>query len=174
MVQSAAILNLHTNYWIKDMDIFKLIIIAIRIALGGLFIYAGIAKFTPKAPAEQPPATQSSEVAAEKPELPPHVVKIKALIGGMKQTGYFWPMLGVAEILCGVFLISQALALLGAVMLVPLTLNIFLFHLYLEPHETGELIMTAVYFAANILLLGYDYQRLKLIFLPVFTKKSIA
>lgn len=134
----------------------KILILVMRLGLGGLFIYGGAQKFIPKPPR---PATEQTV------ELPDHVVKIKAMIGGLKGTGYFWPMLGIAEILCGLLLISQWYALLGAVMLVPLTLNIFLFHLYLEPHEPRELILTGLYLLINLGLMAYDYPKLKLAFL---------
>jgi len=167
-------------------------VIAIRVGLGVLFVYAGIAKFKPKeeakpaqaavqpqalpqpavAPAVAPAATQTTATlqtvasVQQEAELPEHVVKIKALIGGMKQTGYFWSLLGIAEILCGLLLLSQALALLGAVMLVPVNLNVFLFHVYLEPHETGEMIMTGLYLLGNLVLLAYHWPALKSTFLP--------
>lgn len=138
------------------MKKIKILILVVRFALGALFIYGGIQKFIPKPPR---PATE------QQTELPDHVVKIKAMIGGLKGTGYFWPLLGAAEILCGLLLMSQWYALLGAVMLVPLTLNIFLFHLYLEPHEPGELILTGLYLLFNLGLLAYDYPKLQLAFL---------
>jgi len=136
--------------------IVKWLMVGIRTALGVLFIYAGIQKFNPK------PRPQSTTPESE---LPAHVVKIKSLIGGMKQTGYFWEMVGVAEIACGALLVSQALALLGAVMLVPLTLNIFLFHAFLQPHDTGELLMTGLYLLGNLAILAYGYPKLKAAFL---------
>ncbi|MBU2916017.1 MULTISPECIES: DoxX family membrane protein [Reichenbachiella] len=135
----------------------SIIIFVVRIALGVLLVYGGVTKFVPKAP--------KAESSVVKQDLPDHVVKIKALIGGMKQSGYFWPFLGVSEILCGLFLISQVFSLMGAVMSVPITLNIFLFHAFLEPHEVGELMMTGLYLGANLCLLAYDYPKLKLIFL---------
>ena len=145
------------------MKPIKIGVVVIRLALGLLFVYGGIQKFIPKPkPAQQEATTGQQQV---KQELPDNVVKIKAYIGGMKQTGYFWPMLGVAEILCGVFLLSQYLSLLGAVMLVPLTLNIFFFHLFLEGDEIGEVLMTLGYLVANLLLLVYDYPKLKKAFL---------
>lgn len=120
---SAATHNLNTNFfdfdWLVMMKkLLKWLVVGARIGLGVLFIYAGIQKFNPK------PRPQSTTPDSE---LPAHVVKIKGLIGGMKQTGYFWEMVGVAEITCGVLLVSQLFALLGAVMLVPITLNIFFF-----------------------------------------------
>ena len=138
------------------MKIIRIGLLVIQLALGGLFIYGGIQKFIPKPPR---PQTEAGK------ELPPHVIKIKAFIGGMKQTAYFWPMLGTVEILCGLLLVSQYLALLGAVMLVPITLNIFFFHLFLEPHETGELAMTALYLLGNLLIIAYHFPKLKTTFL---------
>ena len=142
---------------------FRYFIIAIRLALGGLFIYAGIKKFDTPAKPPQP----KTEVSQSEPAkaVPAHVVKIRAYIGGLKQTGYLWPMLGIAEVVCGLLLISQVFALLGAVMLVPLTLNIFLFEVFLGGGDVMEIITHGLYLAGNLLLLVYGYPRLKLAFL---------
>jgi len=142
-------------------QIIKLFIIGIRLSLGILFVYAGIQKFK----AQDPKPNTQTEVKEAQNELPSNVIKIKAYIGGLKQTGYFWPMLGVAEILCGALLISQVFALLGAVMLIPLTLNIFLFEVFLGGGDPMELFTHGLYFAANIALLVYAWPRLKLAFL---------
>lgn len=136
--------------------LLKITMIGIKIALGALFLYAGVKKFYPDPPL-QPVATEVN--------IPEHVVKMKELIGGMKQSGYFWEMVGVAELLCGALLLSQVLSLLGAVMLVPLTLNIFLFHAVLEPHDTTDLLLTAIYLLANLTILVYHYPQLKHAFL---------
>ncbi|NVK35026.1 MAG: DoxX family membrane protein [Rhodobacteraceae bacterium] len=141
----------------------KYFIIAIRIALGLLFVYAGVQKFN-KAPAEKPASEEKSVVEKQ---LPENVVKIKALIGGMKQTGYFWPMLGIAEIVCGVLLLSQVLALLGAVMLVPLTINIFLFELFLGGGNITEIFIHGLYLLGNLLIIAHGYPRLKMAFLTI-------
>ena len=138
------------------MKVFKIAIIILRLGMGGLFIYGGVKKFIPKPPR---PQTEASV------DLPDSVVKIKAYIGGLKQTEYFWPMLGLVEFAGGVLLVSQYLALLGAVFLMPVTLNIFLFHLFLKPHETGDLIMTALYLLTNMTIIGWYYPSLKATFL---------
>ena len=138
------------------MRILTIVVIVARLGLGGLFIYGGVKKFIPKPPR---PTTETSV------EVPDHVLKIRAYIGGLKQTEFFWPMLGVAEILCGVLLVSQYLALLGAVMLVPITVNIFCFHLFLEPHDTGELILTGFYLLVNAGLIAASAPKLKKAFL---------
>lgn len=143
------------------MKYLRIIVIVTRILLGGLFLYAGIQKFIPK-----PPRTHTESVEA----IPDNVLKIKEFIGGMKQTGYFWPMLGAAEIICGILLLSQYFALLGSVMLLPIMINIFMFHLFLKPDDTGDLIMTGLYLSGNILLIGYHFPTLKIAFL---TNKTI-
>jgi uncharacterized membrane protein YphA (DoxX/SURF4 family) len=137
--------------------VMKWLMTAIRIGLGVLFIYAGIQKFNP---APRPASDPNQPV-------PEHVIKIRSLIGGMKQTDYFWQMVGVAEITCGILLVSQYLALLGAVMLIPITLNIFLFHLFLQPDDIGELLLTGLYLLANLALIAWEFPRLKYVFLPV-------
>lgn len=139
----------------------KYLIIAIRLVLGLLFVYAGIKKFQK----EPPKIVLETEQTAEVKELPENVVKIKAYIGGLKQTEYFWPMLGLAEVLCGLLLLSQVYALLGAVMLVPITLNIFLFEVFLGAGEVIEIVSHALYLLANLAIIAYGYPRLKLAFL---------
>lgn len=137
----------------------RLAIVVLRIALGLLFIYGGIKKFMPPKPRPE------AAVSVIQQEPPAHIVKIRAFIGGLKQSGYFWSLLGATELVCGLLLVSQYLSLLGAVMLVPVTLNIFLFHAFLEPHEPGEMALTGLYLLGNLLLLAYGYPKLKYAFL---------
>jgi len=132
-----------------------ILVVVIRLGLGGLFVYAGIQKFIPK-----PPRVQTERTVTD-----PNLAKIKSFIGGMKQTGYFWPMLGIAELTAGLLLLSQAFSLLGAVILVPMTLNIFLFHLFLKPDDLADLALTGLYLGGNLFLLAYAYHPLKNTFL---------
>lgn len=141
-------------------NIIPYVLIALRVGLGILFLYAGIQKFKP-----EPPKSPTSPATSEVAELPERVVKIKSFIGGMKQTDYFWPMLGVAEIVCGTLLLSQVFALLGAVMLIPLTLNIFLFEVFLGGGDVMEIIIHGLYLTANLLIIAAGYPRLKIAFL---------
>lgn len=142
------------------MKALKILVIVTRIGLGCLFVYGGIKKFQPS----KRPQTEASV------QLPDHVVKIKSFIGGMKQTQYFWEFLGVVELTAGILILSQYLALLGAFLLLPVTTNIFLFHLFLEPHDIGELLMTGLYLIGNLFLIGYHYQDLKV---PFFKLKPL-
>ena len=89
----------------------------------------------------------------------------------LKQTNYFWQFLGIAEILFAVLIISQVFGLLGAFLMLPITLNIFLFHVFLEPNDIDELFQTFLLLAANVWLITFDYKRWKNI---IFTKQIIS
>jgi uncharacterized membrane protein YphA (DoxX/SURF4 family) len=140
----------------KNMKFTYLFNIALRLFVGGMLVKGGIAKFSKP----MPDPTQmiekvkaGGEIAASTSEL-----KIRNYIFGMKQTGYFWQVLGVAEILGGLLLLSQFLGLLGAVVSLPTLLQIFLFHLFLEPDEVGELIETGLMLAAALWLIGFEHK----------------
>ncbi len=133
--------------------------IIIRLGLGFVLIDGSIKKFK----SEIPPATVWIDQAhdANYQNMDETHLKIKNYIVGMKQTNYFWQFLGLAELLCGILLVSQILGFIGAITAVPITLNIFLFHLYLEPHEIGELIQTGLFFIGNCWLIAFEYKNWK-------------
>lgn len=123
-------------------------------------VYGGIGKFTKPIPA---PTAMMEQFAddTKKAALQADVetLKIRNYIFGLKQTNYFWQMLGVCEILFGLLLLSQFMAFAGAVMLLGVTLNIFLFHVFLEPHDLKELLLTGFLFAVNIVLVLAEKDR---------------
>lgn len=82
-------------------------------------------------------------------------------ISGAKQTGYFWQLLGICELVFGILIIIPRTRLIGAIFLLPITLHIFLFHLFLEPEELPDLIMTAGLFFGNILVLLLEFGKIK-------------
>ena len=82
-------------------------------------------------------------------------------ISGSKQTGYFWELLGVCEILFGLLLVIQGTGFVGALLLLPITLNIFLFHLFLEPEKVGELVQWVLFLIINIVLVLHERSKWK-------------
>ena len=56
-----------------------------------------------------------------------------AFMGAIMDTGYLWPVIKVAEIVCGVLLILGLFVPLALVVLAPIVLNILLFHVFLAP-----------------------------------------
>jgi hypothetical protein len=82
-------------------------------------------------------------------------------ISGAKQTGYFWQVLGICELLFGLLVLLQGTSFIGAVFLLPITLHIFLFHAFLETDEFGELLQTSGLFAINVLLVLKERNKWK-------------
>lgn len=134
---------------------------------GGMMIFGGIKKFDKPAPSP----TEIIETVKKGEEVAPNteILKIKNYVFGMKQTNYFWEFLGFVEILAGVLLISQFFSLLGAIVALPVTINIFLFHLFLEPNEIGELFQMLGLLIINLAIIGFSYKLWK----PILINRNI-
>lgn len=141
------------------MKSLKIVIIIFNLILGGMMIYGGMKKF--EKPSPSPTEIVEKVKAGEEVAPSVEILKIKNYIFGMKQTGYFWQFLGIVELLVGLLLISQRFSLLGAIMALPVTIHIFLFHLFLEPHEVGELIQMTGLLIINLLIIGNGYKHWK-------------
>ena len=82
--------------------------------------------------------------------LPPLPEKAMAYMGGLGQSGYFFPLLKATEIACGALVLAGLFAPLALVILAPITINILCFHLFLAPDGTP---MTVVIFALHLVLM---------------------
>ena len=126
---------------------FKKILFYVPILfLAGMMIYGSISKF-------QKPNAQTNDVV-EKAQK--YIDKDKAsvatlilYVGGMRQTGYAWLLVGLAELIFGILLIIPKTRLIGSLGLLPITLNIFLFHIFLEPEHIGELVLAIALLLTN-------------------------
>ncbi|PCJ95277.1 MAG: DoxX protein [Flavobacteriaceae bacterium] len=136
----------------------KIAAVLLRLFLGSLMVYGGIQKF--KKPTPEPIEVLDRAVKFSAPDDEGTLQKI-LYISGAKQTGYFWQVLGVCELLFGILLLIQGTGFIGAVFLLPITLHIFLFHLFLEADELGELIKTGIFFLINILLVLNEKNKWK-------------
>lgn len=136
----------------------KITHIALSLFLGGMMIYGGIEKFL------KPTITPHELVEKAQKFLQPdqqETLQKILYISGMKQTGYFWPLLGICELLFGLLIIYPKTRFVGSLLLLPITLHIFLFHLFLESDEIGELLMTFMLFAVNIYFVAIQYPKWK-------------
>ena len=59
-----------------------------------------------------------------------------AFTGGLFQSGYFFPMLKGIEVVLGAFLLIGLFVPLALVVLMPISVNILLFHAFLTPGNT--------------------------------------
>jgi hypothetical protein len=86
--------------------------------------------------------------------------------GGLFVAGYFFPFMKVIEILSGLFLLINKYTALIVLIIFPITLNIFLFHAFLEPQGLS---MGAPMLLIN-LFLGWAYRKY---YTPIFTASPV-
>lgn len=132
--------------------------VILRLLLGGAIVYGGVQKF--QKPIPTPLEVVEKAEMFKSPEKESTLQKI-LYISGAKQTGYFWQVLGISELLFGLLLVFQTTGFVGALFLLPITLHIFLFHLFLEGEETTELLKIGVLFLINIALVLKEKERWK-------------
>ncbi|WP_044397899.1 DoxX family membrane protein [Lacinutrix sp. Hel_I_90] len=136
----------------------SILFIIFRLVLGGFMIYGGVHKF--QSPIPEPIEVVEKALQFSSPEQESTLQKI-LYISGAKQTGYFWQVLGICELAFGLLLVLQGTSFIAAVFLLPITLHILLFHLFLEADEIGELIQTGALFFINIALVVREKERWK-------------
>ncbi len=148
----------------KPLHILKIVL---NLVLGAMLLFGGVQKFSKPIPAP----TEIIETVKKGEEVAPSIaiLKIKNYIFGMKQTNYFWQFLGIIELLAGALLVSQLFSSVGAFIALPLTLNIFLFHFFLETDEVGELFQMTGLLVINLLLISFSYKTWK----PLLYNKAI-
>lgn len=93
--------------------------------------------------------------------LPPPSLEGGAFLGALFATGYMFPMIKVTEIVGGLLLLTGFAFPFALIILAPITLNIFVYHLMLDP--SGMLLPIVI--AVLHLTLGYiHFNRFKSLF----------
>jgi hypothetical protein len=65
--------------------------------------------------------------------MPPMSATAGTFFGGLAAAGYFLPLLFLTQVVGGLLLLSGTFVPLALALLAPVVLNIFLFHLFVEP-----------------------------------------
>ncbi|PQJ16631.1 DoxX family membrane protein [Aureicoccus marinus] len=131
----------------------KIFYIVLRLFIGVVMINGGIYKFSEP----RPSLTEVVQTVEELQESNnTNELKKTLYISGMQQTGYFWEVLGVCEIVFGLLLLLQGTSFIGAILLLPITFHIFFYHVFLEPEGLRPLATTGALFVGNILLVLKD------------------
>ncbi len=94
-------------------------LLAIRILYGLLFVVFGLNGFLQFIP------------------VPPMPEKAAAFMGGLMQSGYFFPLLKATEIICGALVLAGFFAPLALVIMAPIVLNILCFHIFVTGDGVG-------------------------------------
>ncbi len=100
------------------------------------------------------------------PTPPPTGGVADAFTGGLFQSGYFFPMLKGLEVVLGALLLIGYFIPLALVVLMPISINILLFHAFLSPENTviGIVILLLHVYLAWVYL---DYYK------PLFMRKTV-
>jgi len=85
--------------------------------------------------------------------LPPG--KAGDFMGGLKRSGYFFEYMKAMQIIGAILMFIDRWTVLTTIVLLPISLNIFLFHAFLQLNGLG----TAVILLATNLFLVYSYRR---------------
>ena len=141
---------------LKNKIWIQIFIIYTRYLIGGTFVFASLIKIK---------GTRfTSESGASNP-----IDSAWHFFETLYQSGLYWKFIGVAQLLAGFLLMTQRYAKLGAIANFPIILNIFIitlsYYFAFTPVITGFMLL------ANILLLFWDWNELKVLFnlKPVYT-----
>jgi putative oxidoreductase len=139
----------------------------ISFAFGGFFVYSGVKKFLPS---KRPFKTETAVKAViGSPINKPEAFKTTMYI--MRQSG-FLKMVGVLQIFGGLGLFFGITRFLGLMFLLPVTINIFSFHVFMD-NRPDELVETGLLLLVNVLLLSVYWRALKVgLNLQLYFKKK--
>jgi putative oxidoreductase len=127
----------------------EIILLVLGALLGGFFMYKGITKhfITP------------CKVYDAESTIP---LAYQQVITAFCQSGFF-KVVGFLQALAGLLLIIPKTRLLGAVILLPVVINMFLIHFFLD-NRPEELWETGIPLAMNVVILLLNFGKIKKIF----------
>jgi putative oxidoreductase len=121
----------------------KSLAIVARTLLGLIFFVFGLNFFLHFIPSGAAPSGKAGE-----------------FLGGLFQSGYLFPLVKTIETAAGLLLLLGYYVQLVLVILMPISLNIFLFHSFLEPGAAGLVISSLILVLQLFLAWRYqDYYR---------------
>ncbi len=139
--------NLQQKKWIT------IFVIYLRYLIGGAMVFSSIVKI------------KGGRFTSEDGMAAP-INSAMHLFETLYQSGLYWRFLGWGQLFAGLLLMTQLYAALGAVVMFPIVVNIFIitisYYFAFTPVITGLLLL------ANIFLLLWDYQKL----LPLFEQNN--
>ncbi len=89
----------------------------------------------------------------------PTSTPVGAIFEAFYQTGYYWRFLGLGQIVAALLLLIPGTTLLGAVAFFPIIVNVAI--LTWAVQFQGTTVITTLMVLANLLLLAWDYDRLR-------------
>jgi len=88
---------------------------------------------------------------------PPLEPKAKALMMAFTTAGYMWPLVAITEISGGLMVILKKTRAVGAIVLMPISVNVFALDLFLN---LPMLMIGVMVLLLNVVILASEYKRL--------------
>ena len=130
----------------------------LAIALAIFFMYAGSKKFmSSHRPVDIEKQIQLAEKVANNQFESP--ITFTLTMKSMKSSGFLY-VVGVLQLLAGLLLLFPKTRLIGSGVLLPVTLNIFLLHLFMD-NRMSENIETGAILMVNVLVLAFYWRTLR-------------
>lgn len=133
---------------IKEMFLPQIFIIYTRYLLGGAFVFASLIKI------------KGHRFTTDSGEMEP-INSAWHFFETMYQSGLYWKFIGVCQLLAGLLIMTQRYSKLGALINLPIILNIFIITLSYDFNYTP--VITGLMLVANVVLLMWDWNELKLL-----------
>lgn len=137
---------LHLIDKLKTVTFFKLTTIYLRYLIGFAFVFASIVK-----------------IKGERFTSLPTDTPVGYFFEAMYQSGFYWKFLGWSQLTAGVLMMTQRFATLGAMMFLPIILNITLIT-HSVNFGTGTPTITTLMLLGTVYLLMWDYRKWTILF----------
>jgi uncharacterized membrane protein YphA (DoxX/SURF4 family) len=131
----------------KERLLFKVFYWCARYGLAVTFILSGLRKF---------PGILFTTLPVDNP--------VGAYFLAMHETGIYWNFIGYFQVAAGLLMFFDRFAPLAALLMMPVTVNIFLVSIALHMHGTP--VITALMLCGNVYLLLWHYRK----FLPLLQR----
>lgn len=126
----------------------QIFIIYTRYLIGSAFVFASIIKI------------RGSRFTAESGELHP-IDSSWHMFETLYQSGLYWKFLGIGQLIAGFLLMTQRYSKLGAVMFLPIIVNVFV--ITISYYFAYTPVITGLMLLANIMLILWDWNSLKVL-----------
>ncbi|OBX20940.1 hypothetical protein LX77_01438 [Gelidibacter algens] len=133
----------------KNKILPQIAIIYTRYLVGGAFVFASLIKI------------KGSRFTSESGELSA-INSASHYFETMYQSGLYWKFIGVSQLIAGFFLMTQKFSKLGAIVNLPIVVNILIITLSYDFAYTP--IVTGFMLLANLLLIMWDWNEIKILF----------
>lgn len=138
---------------LKRKETLKIFTIYLRYLIGGAFVFAGFGKLM-----------GGRFIPAGSMQIPIEGMVLDVFFETLFRTGIWWRFIGFGQVLAGLLLATQRWSTLGAILFLPISLNVFMITISMDFHGTP--IVTGLILLGNLWLLFWDYTRLRILFYP--------